>query len=282
MKLAHVSHEGRRRWGLVDTESGTVTPVVGTIEDWGPALTLDGTEPTLDGAAIPLAEVTFLLPIVPTSTIVGVGMNYWSHLRKLGVTERPPSTIGYLKPRTAMVAHEEQITYSALTEQLDFEVELVAIIGAPEVPFGHPTDAVLGYTVGNDVSARDAAAPPLGGLDLFTIKALDRSTPLGPWITTKDELGGGPQPDLEISLRVNGEGRQLDRTSNMLFTIDECIQYVLERMSLTTGDVVFTGTTDGVGMEDGRFLQPGDLVEAEVSGIGVLRNTVGSHQPRRQ
>jgi 2-keto-4-pentenoate hydratase/2-oxohepta-3-ene-1,7-dioic acid hydratase in catechol pathway len=187
--------------------------------------------------------------------------------------------VGFLKPYSALVADGGEIAHSHLTQQLDFEIELVAVFGALTVPFGDPLSAVLGYTVGNDVSARDTPSP-LGGYDLFTMKALMGATPIGPWISTPDEVGGREQPDLEISLRVNGEGRQKDRTSNMLWSIAECIQYVLERMPLTAGDVVFTGTTDGVGMEDGRFLQPGDVVESEVSGIGVLRNTVGPVQPR--
>jgi len=272
-------HDGGDRWGIVDTDSETVTPVAGTIADWGPALTLDGTSPRAAGDAIALAAVRLRPPILPTSTIVGVGMNYWTHLEKLGVTERPASTLGYLKPRTALIGHEDELAYAAVTEQLDFEVELVAVIGAPDVPFARPTDAVLGYTVGNDTSARDTPSP-MGGYDLFSMKSLEKATPLGPWIVTKDELGGA-SPDVEISLRVNGETRQHDRTSKMIFSIDECIQYVLERMNLTTGDVVFTGTTDGVGMEDGRFLQPGDVVETEIGGIGVIRNTVGPHQQRR-
>lgn len=280
MKLARITHQGQESWGIVDTEAETVSPVVGTIEDWGPALTLDGRAPTVDGAPIAFTEVAFLPPIIPTSTIVGVGMNYWSHLEKLGITERPETTVGFLRPRRALVGHEDEIVYPAITEALDFEIELVAIIGAPEVPYGQPTDAVLGYTVGNDISARDTPSP-LGGPDLFTMKSFDRSTPLGPWIVTKDELGG-PQPDVEISLRVNGEKRQLDRTGNMLFSIDECLRYVIDRISLTTGEVVFTGTTNGVGFEDGRYLQPGDLVEAEIGGIGVLRNTVSTRQPPRQ
>jgi 2-keto-4-pentenoate hydratase/2-oxohepta-3-ene-1,7-dioic acid hydratase in catechol pathway len=281
MKIALVEQSGERTWGIVDTETSTITPVVGTIADWGPGLTTDGTAPTPSGDAIALTDVRFLPPILPTSEITGVGMNYWTHLRKLGVTERPESTTGYLKARSALVGHEGELACSSLTEQLDFEVELVAVIGLPDVPFAKPTDAVLGYTVGNDVSARDTPSP-LGGFDLFTMKSLEHSTPLGPWIVTTDEVGGRAQPDLEIMLRVNGETRQHDRTSNMMFNIDECIQYVLERIPLTTGDVVFTGTTDGVGMEDGRFLEPGDVVETEISGIGTIRNTVGPRRPRWQ
>jgi 2-keto-4-pentenoate hydratase/2-oxohepta-3-ene-1,7-dioic acid hydratase in catechol pathway len=140
---------------------------------------------------------------------------------------------------------------------------------------------VLGYTVGNDVSARDAQSS-IGGLDLFTMKALDRSTPVGPWIATIDEFGGPAQPDVELRLRVNGEERQRDRTSNMLFGLDEVLAYVDARTSLAAGDLVFTGTTSGVGAEDGRYLEPGDVIEAEIERIGVLRNSVGPRQQVEQ
>jgi 2-keto-4-pentenoate hydratase/2-oxohepta-3-ene-1,7-dioic acid hydratase in catechol pathway len=279
MKLGKAAIDGHPTWGIVDVDAGTITPVRGGLLDWGPGVTAGASEPEVDRAPVPLSTVTFLPPVDPSSQVVGVGMNYWSHLHKLGVTERPPSTVGYFKPQSALVGQDAEILHSHLTEQLDFEVELVIVIGAPDIAFSHPMDAVLGYTVGNDVSARDTPSP-LGGYDLFTMKSLTGSTPLGPWIVTKDELGGGEQPDLEISLRVNGEGRQKDKTSNMLWSLEECMQFVLERMPLTTGDVVFTGTTDGVGMEDGRFLAPGDVVETEVSGIGVLRNVVSAVQPR--
>jgi 2-keto-4-pentenoate hydratase/2-oxohepta-3-ene-1,7-dioic acid hydratase in catechol pathway len=219
--------------------------------------------------------VTLLPPIESSFNVFGVGLNYWSHLRGMGLSERPPSTLAFLKPYEAIVGHEEEIIHSVLTKQLDFEVELVAVIGT-HLSRGAKdlTEGVLGYTVGNDVSARDAASP-LGGPDLFSMKALERSTPLGPWIVTKDELGGAGQPDLELQLKVDGDVRQRDRTKNMLWNVHECLEYVLDRVPLKPGDVLFTGTPSGCGAEDGRYLQPGQLVEASIEGIGMLRNVVG-------
>jgi 2-keto-4-pentenoate hydratase/2-oxohepta-3-ene-1,7-dioic acid hydratase in catechol pathway len=186
--------------------------------------------------------------------------------------------VAYIKPRAAVIGPEDEIEYSALTSQLDYEVELVAVVGRDIGRTDErPTGALLGYTIGNDVSARDAMSP-IGGPDLFSMKGLRRSTPLGPWIVTKDELDGAGQVYLEISLRVNGERRQHDRTSNMLWTVDELLHYVLARTDMTTGDVLFTGTTGGTGYSDGRYLQPGDVVECEVERIGVLRNIVGPRQ----
>jgi 2-keto-4-pentenoate hydratase/2-oxohepta-3-ene-1,7-dioic acid hydratase in catechol pathway len=262
---------------LVDVDAGTVQPIRGGIEQWGRAAADGVADFETYGRPLAMADVRWLPPITPTSTIVGVGMNYWSHLQKLGVTERPKTTLGFLKPQVAVIGHGDVLANPTITEQLDFEVELVVVMAdSVSSVGGQPTDAVLGYTVGNDVSARDAPAPMSGGLDLFSIKALGGTTPVGPWITTKDEFGGPGQIDVGISLRVNGEERQHDRTGKMIFSIDECLEYVVARMPLTAGDIVFTGTTDGVGFEDGRYLQEGDVVEAEVEGVGVLRNVVGA------
>lgn len=262
---------------MVDVDAQVVQPIRGEIAQWGPAAAAGVAEFDTTGAPIAMDRVRWLPPITPTSTIVGVGMNYWSHLEKLGVTERPRSTLGFLKPQVAIIGHGDVLANPAITEQLDFEVELVVVLARSISRVDEQlTDAVLGYTVGNDVSARDAAAPMSGGLDLFSIKALGGTTPVGPWITTKDEFGGSGQIDVGISLRVNGEERQNDRTGKMIFSIDECLEYVVERMTLNAGDILFTGTTHGVGFEDGRYLQEGDVVEAEVEGIGVLRNVVGA------
>ena len=138
---------------------------------------------------------------------------------------------------------------------------------------GGGDDPLLGLTIGNDVSARDAKG--LGGLDLFGMKALDRTAPVGPWITTLGELGIDGQPSIDIVLRVNGQERQRDNTRSMVWPIKDIIAYIDERAALRCGDIVFTGTTAGVGLEDGRFLEPGDVVEAEIQGLGILRNTVG-------
>ncbi|MDT7671635.1 MAG: hypothetical protein QOC74_4418 [Pseudonocardiales bacterium] len=275
MKIARFNYHGRDIWGVVDIASQTVQPIRGEIADWGPTAARGVADFEPSGRNLPIADVRLLPPMTPTSTVVGVGMNYWSHLEKLGVTERPPTTVGFIKPRAAIIGHDYEIAYPAITKQLDFEVELVAVLGLPDAEnFDRKTDAVLGYTVGNDISARDTPSP-MGGFDLFSMKALNNSTPIGPWITTKDEFGGSGQVDLEITLRVNGEQRQRDRTSKMLWSIDECLDYVLARTTLEPGDLLFTGTTGGVGFEDGRYLEPGDVVEAEIDGIGILRNVVG-------
>jgi 2-keto-4-pentenoate hydratase/2-oxohepta-3-ene-1,7-dioic acid hydratase in catechol pathway len=282
MRLARVRTPDASRWGIVDPAGATLQPVHGTIRDWGAALARAAVTGTgvdqvleLDGAPLAIDQVTLLAPLEDSGKVVGVGANYMAHLERLGRTERPDSTVAYFKPRTAIVDPGAEIAYPRLTKQLDYEVELVAVTGSERMADTHGTADLLGYTIGNDVSARDYAQSSIGGPDLFTMKALDRTAPVGPWITTIDEFGGAVQPDAEMMLRVNGEERQRDRTTNMIWSVDELLEYVVARTALTTGDLVFTGTTCGVGMEDGRFLEPGDVVEAEVDRIGILRNTVG-------
>jgi 2-keto-4-pentenoate hydratase/2-oxohepta-3-ene-1,7-dioic acid hydratase in catechol pathway len=275
MKIARIALPGESpTWAVVDVDNATMQPIAGCIEDWGRSAAQGRMDFEATGAPVAFSDLRILPPITATSTIVGVGMNYWSHLEELGMKEPPFSPVGFLKPRSAIVGHGDELAYPAITAQLDFEVELVAVMAEPAHRSGGSlTDAVLGYTVGNDVSARDASAPMVG-LDLFTMKALTGTAPVGPWITTKDEFGGSGQVDVEIVLRVNGEERQRDRTSNMIWSIDQCLSYVVDRMTLNAGDIVFTGTTAGVGLEDGRFLSAGDVVEAEIGGVGVLRNRV--------
>jgi 2-keto-4-pentenoate hydratase/2-oxohepta-3-ene-1,7-dioic acid hydratase in catechol pathway len=275
MKLARFRHDDREGWGVVDTDAAVLSPIAGPVAEWGPTIIAGTADIETVGSPLPLKGVRLLAPIDPTATIFGVGLNYWTHLEKLGQTERPASTLGFVKPRAAIIGPDDELRYPKITAQLDFEIELVAVVGSALInSLEQPTAAVLGYTVGNDVSARDTTSP-VGGLDLFSMKGLDRSTPLGPWIVTKDEFGGTGQIDVEITLRVNGETRQRDRTKKMIWSIDECLEYVLTRTSLAPGDVLFTGTTDGVAAEDGRWLQPGDVVESEIEGIGTIRNVVG-------
>src|SRR5690606_7067624 len=175
---------------------------------------------------------------------------------------------------SAIVDPDGVISYPAMTSELDYEIELVAVVGAPLDDAEHATSCLMGYTIGNDVSARDAGRA-LGRLDLFTQKGMDATSPIGPWVCTLDEFGGGGQPELDMQLLVNGELRQQDNTREMIFPLDELLNYLDARIALRPGDVVLTGSTHGVGLETGRFLQPDDLVEASIDGIGLMRNRVG-------
>lgn len=276
VKIARIEDsKGRRCWAALDVHEASLRRIHGPFEKWAPRLS----EQALDSAQLaelaePLSDVRLLAPVHETARIFGVGLNYLTHLTRLGRTKPPPHTIGYIKPQSAIVGPGDEIAYPAVTSQLDFEIELVAIVARPLADEPRASSCLLGYTIGNDISARDAGKQ-LGVLDVFTQKALDRTAPIGPWITTLDEIGGAGQPELDLELRVNGEVRQSDNTRSMLFPIDEILNFVDARISLRPGDVIFTGSTAGVGLEDGRFLQPGDLVEGSIERIGVLSNRIG-------
>ncbi|MDQ1697914.1 MAG: hypothetical protein QOJ03_3267 [Frankiaceae bacterium] len=268
------------RWGVVDLGAEKIQPVLGRIAEWAPELIASGfTTVPAQGGPLALADVRLLAPVEETAKILGTGMNYWSHLERLGRTERPRSLTSFIKPRTAVIGPDDEIRNPALTEQLDYEVELVAVIGDQVTPMtDDAVPALLGYTVGNDVSARDQRNEL--GPDLVSMKSLDATTPIGPWITTVDELGTPADLDVTIRCRVNGAVRQEDTTKRMLWPVTEILDFFRVRISMAPGDVVFTGTTCGVGLEDGRFLRAGDVLETDIDGIGTLRNIVGVHGAR--
>lgn len=279
MKLAFAEDgAGQRFWVLVDPLSGVALRVRAPFELWAPYAAAGGAD-ALDLAPVPLhwSDLRARAPVNPGARVFGVGLNYLTHLTRLGRKEAPPHTIAYIKPDSAIVHPDEEIQYPAITAQLDYEVELVAVVAQPLGDAPRASACLLGYTIGNDISARDAGKQ-LGSLDLFTQKALDRTAPIGPWIATLDELGGPGQPELDISLSINGELRQSDNSRQMIFPLDELLNYLDARVELRPGDLVFTGSTCGVGLEDGRFLQPGDSIEAAIGGIGVLRNRVGAQR----
>ena len=277
MRLARVEVAGEVFWELLDSDLQSLRRIREQFAAWAQVIGQGGMiNLGLDDDCLALSACRLLPPLEPGARVFGVGLNYRSHLERLG-SSPPAHPLAYLKPDSALVGAYDEIAYPALTGQLDYEVELVAVVARPLGEEALASACLLGYTVGNDVSARDAGRR-IGRLDLLTQKAMDRTTPIGPWIVTLDELGGTGQPELEMGLEVNGEPRQRDNTRQMIFPVDELLDYLDARISLRPGDLVFTGSTHGVGMEDGRFLAPGDLVEARIDGIGELRNRVG---PRR-
>lgn len=278
MRLARIELGGQAFWALVDASGKHCRRVRAPFACWaglGPGLQLEALD--LAGERLPLATVRLLPPLEPGSRVFGVGLNYLSHLERLG-SQAPAHPLAYLKPESALVGAYDPISHSPLTRQLDYEVELVAVVGRALHEEPRATACLLGFTVGNDISARDAGQQ-IGRLDLLTQKAMDCTTPVGPWVVTADALCGEQQPALELRLSVNDEVRQRDNTRHMIFPLDELLNYLDARIKLRPGDLVFTGSTHGVGLESGRFLQPGDQVVAQISGIGQLRNRIGAPCP---
>lgn len=277
MKLARCLDGRATFWAVVDPVADSARPLLGGIAEWGPSLTRGEGESALhfDGEPRVLSTLRLLAPCENTSKVVVAGANYAKHLAEFGVAQ-PSQPIAFLKAYGALIGATDLIRYPPLTDQLDYECELVVVLGSDEIDLGNPLASVLGYTAGNDVSARDLqrSGPPGIGLDLFAAKSQDRATPVGPWIVTRDEFPAG-SPALRLSTRVNGEIRQDGTTADMTWDVAELLRFVHQRVSFGVGDLLFTGTPEGVGNASGRYLQPGDLVEVTLEGVGTLRNRVG-------
>jgi len=221
--------------------------------------------------AVPAAKARLEAPIPrPARNIFCLGRNYREHAAERGA-DAPTHPVYFTKVPESVVAPGGKVVRHAVTEQLDYEVELAVVIGTPgrDIPRDRALQHVFGYTIINDVTARDLQKRHG---QWFKGKTLDTFCPMGPVLVTADEI---PDPQaLSIALRVNGETRQSSHTSKMLFPVDECIAVLSEGFTVRPGDVIATGTPEGVGAATGKFLKIGDRLEAEVEKIGVLENRV--------
>ena len=235
--------------------------------------TLSSDREALSGCFRPLADTRLLAPIPqPRRNLVCVGLNYAEHASESRITSGiPEHPVYFTKPATAVVGPDEPVVHHAITQELDHEVELTVVIGrgGRDIERSQALAHVFGYTIINDVTARDLQKRHT---QWFKGKSLDTFCPMGPVLVTADEI---PDPQaLAISLRVNGQVRQSSHTSKMIFPVAECIEVLSRAMTLLPGDVIATGTPDGVGAATGNFLKAGDRMEAEVERIGVLANKV--------
>ena len=210
----------------------------------------------------------------PRKNVLCVGHNYAEHTAEQQ-REPPERPTIFTKAVTAVIGPHDAIPLDpAVSTQIDWEVELGVVIGrgGRGIKRAHALDHVYGYLVVNDVSARDIQYAHGG--QFFLGKSLDGSCPLGPWIVTREEIGD-PQ-GLHLVTRVNGAVKQEATTGDMIFSVAELIEWLSRGMTLEPGDIIATGTPGGVGhfRTPPEYLQPGDLVETEISEIGVLRNRV--------
>ncbi|HVW44906.1 MAG TPA: fumarylacetoacetate hydrolase family protein [Amycolatopsis sp.] len=217
--------------------------------------------PNFTGKRWPLADVRLLAPILP-SKVIAVGRNYAAHAAEFG-NEVPTSPMTFLKPSTSVIGPNAAIRLPAVSERVDFEGELAVVIGQPikNVPASRAASVILGYTIANDVSARDLQkADGQWG----RAKGFDTFCPLGPWIETSIDPA-----DLELRTELDGEVRQRARTSLLIHKIPELVEFVSGVMTLLPGDVILTGTPEGVGP-----MTNGQTVSVTVEGIGTLTNPV--------
>jgi 2-keto-4-pentenoate hydratase/2-oxohepta-3-ene-1,7-dioic acid hydratase in catechol pathway len=217
-----------------------------------------------DGAAHPLADVTLLAPVPRPPAIFCVGRNYAAHISEMG-SDRPEKPLVFLKLPSSSVPPGGPVRKPSVVEQLDYEAELVLVLG--------PNRDIVGYAVADDVSARDLQKSES---QWTRAKGFDSSCPWGPWITTTDDVADAGH--LRVTTHVNGEPRQDGNTSDLIFKPDELVAFIAETCTLEPGAIILTGTPSGVGaaMDPPTFLQAGDVVRIEVEGLGALEHPIES------
>ncbi|MGZ4147587.1 MAG: fumarylacetoacetate hydrolase family protein [Actinomycetota bacterium] len=251
MRLVRFRFGERIATGAVDVGSEAIRVLAGTFFE----------QPVPTGDEVPLDDVRLLAPVLP-SKVVCVGKNYAAHAAEFG-GEVPEEPLIFLKPSTSVIGPGDTIPLPSISRRVDYEGELAVVIGrlARSVRAEEAFRYILGYTCANDVTLRDLQKKDG---QWTRAKGFDGSCPLGPWIATDVDPNDAP-----IETRVNGEVRQSATTADLIFGVATVIEYVTTFMTLLPGDVLLTGTPEGVGK-----LEPGDRVEIEVDGVGVLANPV--------
>ncbi|MEU0127392.1 MULTISPECIES: fumarylacetoacetate hydrolase family protein [unclassified Streptomyces] len=254
MRIARFSIDGNVAFGAVEGDSpdSLVLDIIKGI----PYADFE-----LSGTKVPLKKVRLLPPVLPNK-VVAIGRNYAEHAAEMG-NEVPDVPVAFFKPTTSVIGSGDAIEYPSFSEELHYEAELAVVIGrmCREVPRERVKDVVLGYTCANDVTARDVQRRES---QWARAKGFDTSCPLGPWVETEVDPG-----NLAVQTTVNGEQRQLGRTSDMIRSVEDLIVHISEAMTLLPGDVILTGTPAGVGP-----LHVGDEVAVTIEGIGTLTNKV--------
>ena len=289
MRLLSYTHGGRTGFGAVVERDGAVVvgdlaPYVPGVRDLGSLLADEGArwearrivdDPAWPSDPIPLKAVTFRPTIPRPGKILCIGVNYGGRNAEYRDGHDAPSRPSvFVRFPSSLVGHGEDLIRPPESEQLDYEGEIVAVVGTGgrRIPAARARDHLAGLSLGNEGTIRDWVRH--AKFNVTQGKNWDRSGSLGPWLVTIDEFG--PFEDLRLTTRVNGELRQDDTVASMAFPIEEQIAYLSTFTRLEPGDVIFTGTPTGAGarFDPPRFLRPGDVVEVHVDGIGTLRNGV--------
>ncbi len=276
------------------TSRSSYATMLNVLNDWGVAQVLldevlaAAREDKIKG--IPLTQAKLLAPVLYPSAIFCAGANYVDHMREMAEIQKidpepDPRSIGlkpwhFIKVSSTLVETQSTIPLPAYSNMVDWEAELAVVIGLPakNVSVDKALDYVAGYTVANDLSARDFATRPQVSptspfkYDWVSHKNFDGACPIGPWIVTAREI---PNPQsLGIKLWVNDILKQDSHTSKMIFSVADQIAYLSTRITLHPGDLILTGTPAGVGLARQEFLKSGDVVQVWIEGIGTLSNTL--------
>lgn len=242
-------------YGIVDADGETVRALQGTPFE----------NPT-PGDAVGKVDALTLLPPVAAPKCICVGLNYKKHIEETNA-KTPEFPMLFMKPvNTALVGHGADVIYPKISTHVDYEAELVVVIGkrGKWIPKEKVAEHILGYTIGNDISARDWQRREMANGFILWGKGMDTFGPVGPWIDTEVDAS-----NLRLQLRVNGETKQDTRTSDLLFDVPHLVSEISKAITLEPGDIIMTGTPSGVGP-----VKPGDVMEVELENVGILRNMV--------
>jgi 2-keto-4-pentenoate hydratase/2-oxohepta-3-ene-1,7-dioic acid hydratase in catechol pathway len=253
-----------------------VPPTVREILELGPAAleAAAAAAQRTDAVKYEAGKVNFHAPVPDPRKIICIGLNYKDHAAESGAPI-PKEPILFSKYPTALVGHGQDIVLPPVSQEVDYEAELVIVVGkrGRNIAAGAALDHVAGYTVGHDVSARDWQLKK-DGKQWMVGKTFDTFAPCGPTLVTKDEVADPHK--LAIKLRLNGQTMQDSSTNQLIFGVGDLLAYLSQVFTLEPGDLIFTGTPPGVGFakKPPLFLKAGDVVEVEIEGLGVLRNGV--------
>jgi 2-keto-4-pentenoate hydratase/2-oxohepta-3-ene-1,7-dioic acid hydratase in catechol pathway len=243
-------------------------PLFGVLNDQDAILVLRG-DPIYSGIvpaekSLKLSDVKLLAPVIPRSKVVCIGKNYADHAAEMD-SEVPSEPIIFIKPNTSVIGPNEVIIWPRMSERVDYEAELAIVIGriCKEVPASKAKDVIYGYTLANDVTARDLQKKDG---QWSRAKGFDTFCPLGPWIETEFVPG-----DQKITSTLNGEVKQSSMLSEMIFKVPQIIEFVTNVMTLLPGDVILTGTPAGIGP-----MPSGASITVAIDGLGALTNKVSS------
>jgi 2-keto-4-pentenoate hydratase/2-oxohepta-3-ene-1,7-dioic acid hydratase in catechol pathway len=266
VRIARFAAGGDPQYGVVElAEDGGPNPDTVSVLTGDPmAMSVK-----LTGERRGLDDVRLLAPVIPRSKIVAVGRNYAAHAAEMS-EEVPKTPLTFFKPNTSVIGPGEPIIYPAASREVSYEGELAVVIGriCKEVPTSRVPEVIFGYTVANDVTARDLQKTDG---QWARAKGYDTFCPLGPWITTHQGLDEVASVAIRTSL--DGELRQDGNTKDLIFTIPEIVAYISSYTTLLPGDVILTGTPSGVGP-----MLPGQVVSIDIEGIGTLTNPVAGTQ----
>jgi 2-keto-4-pentenoate hydratase/2-oxohepta-3-ene-1,7-dioic acid hydratase in catechol pathway len=262
VRIARFTTGDDPRFGVVDgdlDEHGELDPDASVVVLAGDPLHV-GVHPTEE--VLRLADVRLLAPVLPRSKVVGIGRNYAAHAAEMG-TDVPSEPLMFLKPNTSVVGPGDPVFYPRQSREVHYEGELAVVIGriCRDVPAERVADVVFGYTVGNDVTARDLQR---NDVQFTRAKGFDSFCPLGPWVETELDVSA-----LRVRTFLNGDVVQDGNTRDMIFDVPALVAHVSSVMTLLPGDVILTGTPEGVGP-----MQVGDEVDVVVQGIGTLTSKV--------